>query len=301
MALIDILQQKEDRLENIPAALAEKTEAEQKKILKELIRLLDSLERDGGKISLTTPNIAKIQEISELLTRYIFDSTDYTEALTEFAKEFNVQAGLNQSVIREVAGSFEDKEVYVKNLQQSQKQAIELLGVSGVNDSFIQPMKEILQASITGGATFADTVNTLSDYVLGTKEKEGAMLHHVKQVAFDAFAFADRQYLYIVSNDLGFEYYQYFGGKIADSRYFCAVRSNNIYHKKEVEEWGEKPSLWNASAGSPYHGGGRIAATNKMTIFTFCGGYNCRHQIVPVAVSSVPKSVINRAQKKGYI
>lgn len=300
MTLKEILQEKEDRLQSVPDEFASKVEIAQKQILKQLIDDLDSLDRQNGKITVSLKNLGKIQGIADKLSRYIFDSTDYSNALKVFLNEFNSQSKLSQNYIQSIQGSFEDKSIYQANLNLSQKLTAELLAKSGVNDIFINPMKSILQSSITSGTTFSDAVSALTDLVIGNKDKEGALLSHVKQVAGDAFAFSDAQYLKLVTQDLGYEFYQYFGGLIADSRCFCVQRANKIFHEKEIEYWGETPSLWDKK-GSCKHGGGRVPETDKYTIWVYRGGYGpCLHQFVPVPISSVPKDVINRAIQQGF-
>lgn len=298
--LREILQEKEDRLESVPDALATRTEKAQRQILKQLIAELDSLDREDSKIKVTSKNLSKIQQIAERLSDFIFDKTDYSNALKAFAREFNTQAALSNSYMRLIENDFKDKEIYKANLQLSQKQTIELLAKSGVNQVFINPMKDILQASVTSGSTFSDAVSSLTEFVSGTDQKEGALLSHVKQVAYDGFAFSDANYLKLVTKDLNYEFFQYFGGSIADSRCFCVERANKIFHKKEIEHWGETPSLWDKK-GACKHGGGRIPETNASTIWTFRGGYRCAHTIVPVAPTQVPKTVMDRARKAGYI
>lgn len=301
MTLREILEEKELRLENVPMAFADKTEEAQKEILKRLIRNLDKLERDGGLIVISIENLSAVQEISEDLLSFIFDDTEYAEALKTFSSEFSEQARLSREYLSIIQPDFEDKKLYKQNLKQSQKQAIDLLARAGVDQAFIKPMKSILQASIASGGSFTDAVGALSDYVVGKGKKEGALLSHAKQVAFDGFAFTDRQYIKTISEDLDFEWFQYFGGKIKDSRYFCVEHSGLIVHKKEVQYWGDTPSLWDKPPGSKFHGGGRVLETNKTTIWTYAGGYNCRHQIVPVATSSVKKKDKDRAKKLGFI
>lgn len=301
MTLREILEAKEERLENVPAEFSSKVEVVQRESLRKLIELLDSLERDGSLIVVSVKNLAKIQEISEELLAYIFDETEYTQSLNAFRREFSSQAKLSREYIEIIEPDFIDKDIYKNTLRQSQKQAVELLSSTAVNQIFINPVRDVLLSSVSGGASFTDTIKALSDVAIGTKVKDGSLLSHVKQVAFDGFAFADRQYMKVVSEDVGFEWYQYFGGRIKDTRYFCSERAGGFFHKKEIEYWGETPSLWDKPPGSKIKGGGRVLETNKTTIWAFAGGYHCLHQIAPAATTSVPKSDIQRAAKLGYI
>lgn len=297
--LKEILLEKELRLESVPDAFATKVEQTQRELLRKLIRELDSLERTGGNIDITVSNIAKIEEITEELTRFLFTDTDYNDSLKEFVKEFSTQAKLTREYIYQIE-RFENKELYKTTLATSQKQTLEMLGKAGINQALMVPLKTLLSASVSGGASFSDTVTALTEFMDGTKTKLGTLSHYSKQIAYDAFAFTDRKYMTLVSEDLGFEWYEYFGGQLEDSRCFCVTHVHGIYHKNEIAYWGETPSLWDKKAGCE-KGGGRVLETNATTIYTFLGGYNCRHQLPPVATSSVPKSAIDRAKAGGFI
>src|SRR6478752_3183437 len=109
--LKEILLEKELRLESVPDAFATKVEQTQRELLRKLIRELDSLERTGGNIDITVSNIAKIEEITEELTRYLFTDTEYTDSLKEFVKEFSQQAKLTREYIYQIE-RFENKELY---------------------------------------------------------------------------------------------------------------------------------------------------------------------------------------------
>jgi len=297
--LKEILEEKELRLESVPDAFATKVEQTQRELLRKLIRELDSLERTGGNIDITVSNIAKIEEITEELTRFMFEDTEYTDSLKEFVKEFNVQAKLTREYIYQIE-RFENKELYKTTLATSQKQTLEMLGKAGVNQSLMLPLKTLLSASVSSGASFADTVSALTEFMDGTKTKQGTLLHYSKQIAYDAFAFTDARYSKTISDDLGLEWYEYFGGQLEDSRCFCVKRVGNIYHKNEIEYWGETPSLWDKTAGCE-KGGGRVLETNAATIWVFRGGFFCKHLLVPVAESSVPKTAKDNALNGGYI
>lgn len=298
--LREILLDKEARYESVPGALAASSERTQAEVLAELLSLINDLERDRDKIVLSERNFAMIQEISERLLNFTFNETEYVEALTVFAKEFNVQAGLSDQYMALIDEDFETKTLYKQALETSQRQAIELLDKTSIDKTFINPIKEILQISVTSGASFSDTIKSLTQTAIGGKNKDGTLLRYVKQVAYDAFVFSDAQYMRVVTEDRGYEWHQYFGGLISDSRCFCAERANGYFHINEIKHWGVTPSLWDKKDGCS-HGGGRVETTNETTIFVYRGGYNCRHQLPPALSSQVPEKWIARAKQLGYV
>jgi len=138
------------------------------------------------------------------------------------------------------------------------------------------------------------------EYMTGRKGvdvKDGRLLGWIKQTASDNFAFADREYSNIIAEDLGVEWFRYAGGIIPTTRCFCEARNGNIYHKSEIAEWGTKPSLWVKNPDFDCKGGGMISGTNAQNIFTYLGGYTCRHSLLALPESAVPSEVKARLSK----
>lgn len=298
--LLDILNEKEGRYSSVPTLLVNKTIGVQSDLYAELMRLINELERDGDTILLTESNLQKIDLISEKLIHFTFTETEYTAALTAFAKEFNTQGELNDRLMREIQEDFEAKQIYKSVLRQSQVKSIELMANSAVRNIYVNPVVDILTVSVTTGASLQTTMDSLRQITVGDKEVNGLLERHVKQVAYDAFAVSDRQYLKTISDDLNYQWFQYFGGTIKDSRCFCVTRAGGFFHINEIEHWGETPSEWDKKTGCS-HGGGMMKGTNKTTIFSFAGGYRCMHQIVPALERRVPTKWVTRARQKGFI
>jgi hypothetical protein len=119
-------------------------------------------------------------------------------------------------------------------------------------------------------------------------------------VAGTAQAIADRSYAAAVNEELGIEYFQYLGGEIPTTRPFCEHREGQIFHRKEIEAWGNGDNSAGINDIVDGTWSGRIDGTDSRSIFTFVGGWNCRHYLVPVIVNRVPANVKARAKAEGY-
>ena len=272
--LQQIIAEKSNRLEAIPNKLINSVDKIQKGIFEELMGLIESLDTKDGKILLNKKNLVKIEGIVGKLSESVFGG-EYIEAIESFARE------------KVFSDEFIEKALYDNILKGAQRNAVELLSEAGINTAFTVPLKNILTTSVSTGQSFGDTVKALRTFIEGNSEIDGTLLRHVKQVARDGFSFADRQYTNIIANDLGVEWYLYSGGRVTDTREFCRLRQGLYFHKKEVEKW----------ANSPWQG--KASGTTSSTIFTFAGGYNCMHSILPVSKFSVPKEVIQRNINNG--
>jgi hypothetical protein len=146
-----------------------------------------------------------------------------------------------------------------------------LLG-AGIKDNFSNAIREVLKANISGVANKASLRKTLAQFIEGTEAEKPFLERYITQVTNDSVMVFNREYLQTISEDLDINYYRYSGTIIGDTRAFCAARAGRIFKKAEVEKW---PDLgqWQ----------GRMPGTNKQTIFSYCGGYNCRHQLWPAS------------------
>jgi hypothetical protein len=90
-----------------------------------------------------------------------------------------------------------------------------------------------------------------------------ALTRYAQLYARDSFNIFNRNYSQIISNDLDVQYFEYFGQVIKDTRPFCMERVGKTFSKAEIESWASLD--WQ----------GKNPNTDKSTIFTYCGGYNC--------------------------
>lgn len=277
MALADIAREKIERLDSVPNQFISAVDKSQNEIWRWILGELDTLETDAGKILLNNGNLARIEQIVNQLEQVVFDSS-YLDAAVDFASEFKVQKGLNDDYFAELLGQrFQTKELYTAIARQSQRDALTLLSDTAVRQEFIEPLKQILNGTVSGEMTQVQAVDIVRDYVLGNAQVDGRLLRYSKQVARDAFSISDRRYTRVVADDIGMVWFKYQGGTVNDSREFCVQRAEEIFHKSEVESWGNIQQ-WQ----------GRIRGTNSSNIFEFAGGYNCMHSILPVSESDVP-------------
>ena len=98
----------------------------------------------------------------------------------------------------------------------------------------------------------------------------------------------------ILTYDLGLEWFEYVGSNIETTREFCDHLTEKRYiHKSEIktilkgEIDGYQCEIYEKT-GLPK---GMIEGTNEQNFQVNCGGWNCRHQLVPVAKEAVPLDI----------
>lgn len=301
-----LLEDKAARLESVPGKFASDIEKVQLELLKDVQVILASFDLDGeGNFIISEANVALAADLDVKL-RQALDRSEYSEAVTEFARQFNVQIGVNDAYFTRAFKGFETSEIGKMIVAQAQKNAVDLLINTSLDSDFIIPIKQQIENAVINGARWKETISAIQDLVVGYtdengKFKDGKILAYSKQIAHDTFAVGDRSYAAAVAEQVGAEWFKYSGGTIPNSRAFCVQRHNKHYCKAEIRLWGDgqkTPGYSLPEANGSW--AGKMLGTNKDTIFSTAGGYNCGHSIMAVSISTVPKSDILRAMDLGY-
>lgn len=302
MTVDEIIKEKLSRLNSIPDALITSIERVQRDLYTRTLELLSSLEKKGDVILQTKANLAKIEEIINGLKVALEDPQgQYYDAVKNFTDEMKVQQSLSNDYFVKVFGDSKPSAFAAEVAITTRKQAANLLLGSAVESSFFDPVREQITNSIISGASYKETVKSLRDVVIGDATKDGALQSHVKQIAHDSFAIADRSYSAVIADELGLEWFRYRGSEIKTSRPFCKERHGRFFHKKEIEAFGRgEKTLGFQTPDKTGHWSGQIPGTNAKTIFNFAGGFSCRHSISPVTIAMVPKADIDRAIAQGF-
>lgn len=290
MSLTQLVNDKLKRSRQTPAAFLSVVEATQQKAMEQLLSQLSLLQTDAtGAILINDANINLINSITTQIEGLFFDR-EYQAALTEFVSSMRVQANQTMAIFELQLGTTPTAtDLYAQVLRASQTNAIAVLGESGIGQMFMQPLKEQLLLSVTNGSSLQETFKAVRGITIGDAENEGILYRNAKTYGRTIFAQSDANYSSTIAKTMDIEWYKYAGDTIETTRPFCETRHNQFYHVKEVEEWGDLKA-W----------AGQIKGTNSSTIFTNRGGWNCRHQLIPYSVLKVPKTVIERAIRKGH-
>lgn len=288
VTIAELIAKKTRRLTTVPDEFLTAVEKAQKKLLPDIIDLLRTLELDSsGNIILNSSNLGLASNTTEFVQE-ILASSDYTNAVRNYAAEMGSQKTLNNEIFAKSFDGFKPKSIADDLFKLNQRNAVDLLANNIGNERFADVIRENIETAISNNAGIKETIKQLQTIVTGDDEVDGKLLQYSKQIAHDTFAIADRNYTSAVSEELGAEWFFYSGSEIETTRPFCVKRHNQYFYYKEIENWPEDAGDW----------AGRIPGTNSKTIYSYAGGYNCRHSIIPVSIRRVPKKVVLDAINK---
>jgi len=270
-----IVNDKVNRLENVPDAFADRMVAIQRAKFSDIIGLLDELDYTNGSIVVNEANLLKIEQIVEQ-AKDLLTTGEFETVVGELMGEFDKQASITYQYFDEAFEGFEVPTIANEILAQKKREAV--IDLLNSTDQYLtNPMRQALSNAVTSGASRNDVLSVFRLLIEGDSDTVGRLERATRQVVSDTFALSDRAVTKEVSDQLGATWFLYVGGLLDTTRPFCKARNGKYFPKAEVQSWGANPS-W----------AGAMAGTDEKTIFVTAGGYNCQHSILPVSEAVVP-------------
>lgn len=255
----------------------------QEEIYTKLIRILKNLELDSeGYIKQSAANRAILSDAESALDD-LLPGSSFTQAVSNTLNAVPAIDLANTEYFSSISESFNENRVFIKSLQSRTINSIEsTLLEDGLTAQIKNPLTDILNRNVNSGGQFSGFLEEIRDFVKGNDEIEGRILKYSRTYLSDTLFNYSRSYQESITNDLKLDWYLWAGGLMDTSRQVCVEHAGQYLHRKEIEAI--------ASQDWP----GKRQGTTKSSIFTYVGGYNCRHSLIPVHKSIVPKEDLER-------
>ena len=250
----------------------------QRQLYDEIVLILKDLELEDGYIKQSAANRKILNEADNKINE-VFSAPKYTTAVSNFVAVVPKLDVKNVGYFQSIDDKFKPNKLFLRDLQKKTIATIEEYVLrDGLQSQVIKPLSQILNQNINSGGRFSGFLQQVRNFVVGG-EVEGRAMSYTRTYLRDSLFTYTRTFQQSVTNDLGLEYYVYSGGLIDSSRPFCIDRAGKFFHQKDIE-------LWAADSWA-----GKKQGTTESSIFLFCGGWNCGHQLIPVLENIVPKEV----------
>jgi hypothetical protein len=218
-----------------------------------------------------------------------FVDPQWERAVADYLKTFD-KLGANTLGWAEELGSISPGLLRVLQRQYKTIAAEYLLTAQSFSLTLLNPIAQEVGAYIATGSRYNDLVNAVSNIVTGGGQTDGAILGNARAEVGQLVSIYERTATVITADAVGAQFFLYQGRPIDTTRDFCRVRAGKYWHRKEIEAWADED--WK----------GKMEGTTSTTIFNYLGGYGpCRHVLVPVRQSAVPKEDLDRMRAKGLI
>lgn len=277
----------------------------QRSIYDAIIEEVNRLElTTDGKIRPTVKNLSVLNSIRNKINRVVL-TDEYKQEVKDFAKAFNDITRLQNEYWRTVEKEFTPRPLLKEIRKMAITDVVSKLTEAGIGANVSDRIIDILRTNITTGGSYKDLAAQLRDGLLNTGQ-QGYLERYAKQVTVDSINQYNAQYTQIVSSDLGYTWFKYDNTDIETTRPFCdAMTDQPYFHISQVPDLLAAKDLYYLKdgvrtkvpiyekTGLPH---GLIAGTNAENFFVRRGGYNCGHQIRPVAERQVPVEIMDRVK-----
>ena len=273
----------------------------QKKIYGEVITLAKELDVDAsGKVKQTIQNLKRLTQIKAKLASLAKDK-EWVDGISKFTHYFDVlqkqqnayfTQHFSEATLTETA-----KKKHELMKQMAVQNTIEALIGDGLKANVTDKLNDILLRAVTTNAKFADLQEELRAHLLGKEGGQGAFARYATTYATTALSQFTGQNNKLMTDNLGTEWFMYVGSNMETTREFCQLLTAKKYiHRSEIPmiltgKIDENQCRIYEKTGLPY---GMIEGTTADNFQCNCGGWNCRHQLVPVADAVVPKKMRDR-------
>lgn len=278
----------------------------QRQAFDKILDLTGDLDTSNGRIKPSVKNIKLIAKIKQELNKTIF-SKDYADDLDDLIKSYEEITRLQNAYFTATVGKFTVPKVLAEVQNLAIESVRESLGAEGINVNFANKIRDILQQNITTGGTRAQFIEQARAFVLGADDDDGGLVKYTGQIVTDSLNKYSAQYNQIITDDLGFEWYEFSGSLRDTSRDFCKklIAAKNgcmpFIHKSQFQELiegkicGEQIPIY-SKYNLPY---GMEEGTNVSNLTINRGGYWCDHQLLGVSSAVVPKALRDKFERKG--
>lgn len=270
---------------NVTDAYANDITGLQDSFYNRLIRILKDLELDSeGYIKQSAAN-RSIMNQAESAINELLPGQAFTEAVSGTLSAINTIDNLNVNYFKSVSEGFNENRNFIKSLQAQTVKSIEsTLLEDGLTVQVKNPLVDILNRNINSGGQFNGFLEELRTFIKGNDGVDGRILSYSRTYLSDSLFNYSRSYQEAMTADLKLDWYLWAGGIQDTSRSICVEHSGRYLHRKEIEKIADQD--W----------AGKRPGTTKSSIFIFVGGYNCKHSLIPVSESAVPKEDLKRLQ-----
>lgn len=222
---------------------------------------------DRARLILSTLN----KEIRKIINKVAVE-----DEVSAFIDDFDLIDKNIKAVQQQLNGIEVPKSIFNAQRQWAIDATLHSLVESNINLKFVQPVKQLLYSRVAFGGSVVDAERQLRRIVLGDQKHYGVLKSWIGQIARDTI----NEYQGTINQQIKVQYelnaVRYIGGLVEDSRPQC-VRWVKKLGGVITDEQMEAEIRWAYAKGT-----GMKPDTTPENFCQKRGGYNCRHDAIPV-------------------
>ena len=286
-----------DELDSTYFSVSKQLEESEAAMYRLLIKELKDLDLDKqGNIRTNAANIRKLAAIRSRMEGFIMND-DFQKAIETIVKSYITIARLQNQYFEQTIRDFKPSVITIELRKQAADLVKQQLSTSVVEEVRTVIGQKLLTA-VTSGMSYADLQDDISRTLKGTGAEPGYIQKYSRTLATDSINTFSRQHMSLVASDLGYQWYRYQGSLIETSRPFCEAmvkkkwvhvsEFDDVIHGRFEEFRQMEDAKINPKTKMP---NGLKEETTAQNFKELAGGWNCGHQLRPVAEEDVPANV----------
>ena len=281
-------------IENSVDAYGKGLEPIQRRLYRKLLAITKDLSTDAeGNIKTTIANYKTITKVKKTIKTEL-SSDKYIGEVAKTQKYYAEVQALQSEYFVGMFAEFTTPKVLAELSKQALSTTVETLTESGINETLVKKVTDIVGSNIKAGRNFVDMQGELETFIKGNKKVDGKLVSYSKQIINDSLSQYAGNYTQLVTDDLDLQWFGYVGGLVRDSRPLCT----DLIHKKQYIHKSELPGISHGRIDGKTHNEkgksyklGMIPGTDASNFIVRRGGYNCMHQLQPISAEFVPDEV----------
>ena len=270
--------------EGMSSRLADAMPEIEHKIWQEIFKMLEGFDISGGNFVFSNASPRRIIEIENKILE-ILKTSGYYNRVNLFLKDFSKVTD-NVRRIHEGENKVNVSQQSLTKTESlfSQTTADQLAG-SGLNETFITPVKTAINEAVTFGYSISNTRELLKEMVIGNPEKLGRLNSYLTNTARESVKNLQGAQHTQIKNALGLDTLRYVGGLLKDSRGQCVrwCGLEYISYKdldKEIQ-LAFKNQRKKLDEPKGHKWSGMMQDTNVDNFLMRLGGWGCMHTAIP--------------------
>lgn len=145
--------------------------------------LVENVKIDSGKFSVTEDLNKIMNDFVNTVLSSIHANDQYAGAMVNYLHDMNV-IGQNMDKFQKDSNNVDFDKAGVRDVQKVIIQdTIDRYTENGLNEGFVQPLKDLMLRNVVAGVSLRDAKNILTDYIISGKDTTGKLSRYLIQTA----------------------------------------------------------------------------------------------------------------------
>jgi len=232
----------------------------------------DVFDIKGGKIVGNKDFIKQLNKLTVQVLDLLQTTPEFSGAISQFVKRMNPISEAITDFQKETNGiKVPDFEVQKKIVID---ETIEQMLGNGLNQNFVQPLRDLIYQNVTGGLSLSDARTAIKDYIQGGKDVSGKLGRYIEQTAQQSVDSYSGMINKKILDTFKMDTLLMTGTLIDNSSPQCKFVYNELDKKLTKEKWPEFEKIAKKN--------GLIEGTTFETMPINLAHWGCRHGWYPI-------------------